>query len=175
MPLAGHGLRPPPLRWRASRPQLKRDPLDGGPTCRGPVALLSIAHIRRFATAIVVGAATGALCLGVGGRLAMHAFALATAPSAGFTVRGSLNVVFAGAIAGAIGGLLLAVIERFLSPRLWLRGVLFGVVCYVIAIPGFRPPQPLVFALFAPAFLAYGVVIAVTWERFVRGRRPTSA
>ena len=29
MPLAGHGLRPAPLRRRASRPQLKRDPLDG--------------------------------------------------------------------------------------------------------------------------------------------------
>src|SRR5207244_7099803 len=27
VPLAGHGLRPPPLRWRAGRPQLKRDPL----------------------------------------------------------------------------------------------------------------------------------------------------
>ena len=105
----------------------------------------------------------------------MHAFALATVRSAGFTVRGSLNVVFAGAIAGAIGGLLLAAVERFLTPRLWLRGVLFGAVCYVVAIPGFRPPQPLVFALFAPAFLAYGVVFAVTWERFVRGRRPTSA
>ena len=26
-PLAGHGLRPTPLRRRASRPQLKRDPL----------------------------------------------------------------------------------------------------------------------------------------------------
>ena len=29
MPLAGHGLRPTPLRRRASRPQLKRDPLGG--------------------------------------------------------------------------------------------------------------------------------------------------
>ena len=28
-PLAGHGLRPTPLRRRASRPQLKRDPLGG--------------------------------------------------------------------------------------------------------------------------------------------------
>src|SRR6266566_2893633 len=27
VPLAGHGLRPTPLRRRASRPQLKRDPL----------------------------------------------------------------------------------------------------------------------------------------------------
>ena len=30
MPLAGHGLRPALLRRRAGRPQLKRDPLDGG-------------------------------------------------------------------------------------------------------------------------------------------------
>ena len=30
MPLAGQGLRPTPLRRRASRPQLKRDPLGGG-------------------------------------------------------------------------------------------------------------------------------------------------
>ena len=29
MPLAGHGLRPTPLRRRVSRPQLKRDPLGG--------------------------------------------------------------------------------------------------------------------------------------------------
>jgi len=122
-------------------------------------------------TALVLGAATGALCLGVGGRLAMHAFALATARSGGFTLRGSLNVVFAGAIAGAIGAVLLAAIERFLTQRLWLRGMLFGVVCYVIATPGFRPPRPLVFALFAPAFLAYGAVLAVAWERFVRSRR----
>jgi len=32
MPLAGHGLRPPALRRRAGRPQLKRDPLGGGST-----------------------------------------------------------------------------------------------------------------------------------------------
>ncbi len=130
--------------------------------------------MNRFTTAVLAGAASGALFLGVGGRLAMHAFALATARSAGFTVRGSLNVVFAGAIAGAIGGLLLAVIARFLPQQRWLRGVLFGVVCYVIATPGFRPPRPLVFVLFAPAFLAYGVVLALAWGRLVGSRRQTS-
>ncbi len=130
--------------------------------------------MNRFTTAVLAGAASGALFLGVGGRLAMHAFALATARSAGFTVRGSLNVVFAGAIAGAIGGLLLAVIARFLPQQRWLRAVLFGVVCYVIATPGFRPPRPLVFVLFAPAFLAYGVVLALAWGRLVGSRRQTS-
>lgn len=113
--------------------------------------------------------------LGGGGRLAMHAFALATTGSGGFTLRGSLNVVFAGAVAGAIGGILLVVVDRFLPQRLWLRGVLFAAVCYLIATPGFRPPRLVVFALFAPAFLAYGVVLEWWWERGVRSRRLTSA
>lgn len=132
-------------------------------------------HLRRFTIALLLGAITGALFLGVGGRLAMHAFALATARSAGFTLGGSLNVVWAGAIAGVIGGLLLVLIERFMPQRLWPRGVLFATICYLISTPGFRPPRPLVFALFAPAFLAYGVIMEVAWERIVRSRRLTSA
>ena len=99
----------------------------------------------------------------------MRVFALATARPGSFTLPGSLNIVFAGAIAGAIGGLLFAVIERFMPRRLWLRGVLFAGICYLLAIPGFRPPQPLVFALFAPAFLGYGVVLALAWERVAGG------
>ena len=125
-------------------------------------------HLRRFAIALSLGAVAGALFLGIGGRLAMHAFALATARAASFTLGGSVRVVLAGAIAGVLGGLLLVVIERFMPQRLWLRGVLFAALCYLIAIPGFRPPQPLVFALFAPAFLAYGVVMELAWERLVR-------
>ena len=113
---------------------------------------------------------SGALFLGVGGRLAMHGFALASAQSAGFTLRGSLNVVFAGAIGGTIGGFVLAAIDRFLPHRRPLRGVAFAALCYLIATPGFRPRQPLVFALFAPAFFAYGVVLMLAWERFVRNR-----
>ena len=132
-------------------------------------------HPRRFAIALLLGAVAGALFLGVGGRLAMHAFALATARSAGFTLGGSLSVVWAGAIAGVIGGLLLVLVERFMPQRLWLRGVLFAAICYLIATPGFRPPRPLVFALFAPVFLAYGVSMELAWERFVRSRRLTGA
>ena len=123
----------------------------------------------------MLGASTGALCLGVGGRLVMHAFALATAGSGRFTLDGSLSVVLAGAIAGAVGGMLLPVIERFLPKRRWLRGTLFAAVCYLIATPGFRPPQLLVFALFAPAFLAYGIAFERWWERIAPSRRLTSA
>jgi len=39
VPLAGHGLRPTPLRRRAGRPQLKRDPLGSKRTMRQLVGL----------------------------------------------------------------------------------------------------------------------------------------
>jgi hypothetical protein len=104
----------------------------------------------------------------------MHVFALATARPRSFTLSGSLNVVFAAAIAGALGGLLFAAIERLLPRRLWLRGVLFAALCYLIATPGFRPPQLLVFLLFLPTFFGCGVVLALAWDRAVRSRGLTS-
>jgi len=51
VPLAGHGLRPSPLRQRAGRPQLKRDPLGGarGPISRGPMAFtFELAHLLAY-------------------------------------------------------------------------------------------------------------------------------
>ncbi len=42
MPLAGHGLRPTTLRRRASRPQLKRDPLGRAVTLMTPIWLLAV-------------------------------------------------------------------------------------------------------------------------------------
>src|SRR6266581_3063487 len=68
---------------------------------------------------------------------------------------------------GAGGGLILFALARWLPKRLWLRGLIFSAVCYVVAIPGFRPPQPLVFALFAPVFLAYGFTVVMLWGRVV--------
>lgn len=126
--------------------------------------------MRRLATGFLLGMICGALFLGVCGRLVMRLFALATNRPEAFTLGGSLNVVIAGAIAGGIGGIVLAAIQRLMPRRLWLRGVLFAVICYLIAIPGFRPPKLLVFALFAPVFLAYGMVLEWAWERF--GRDP---
>lgn len=117
--------------------------------------------IRSAVPAIVAGAAAGAILLGGGGRLAMFLFAVATGRPPVFTLGGALNVVFAGAIVGVVGGLLLALIRRWLPGRPWVRGVSFGVLCYLVAIPGFRPPTPLVFGLFAPLFVAYGM--ATVW------------
>ena len=125
--------------------------------------------IRNGLVAILAGAATGVVLLGAGGRLAMSLFAIASGRPSAFTFGGSMSVVFSGAIAGAVGGLLLALVHRFLRGGFWLRGLAFGVLCYLIAVPGFRPPQPLVFGLFAPLFLAYGVATVWVRERWVAG------
>jgi len=128
--------------------------------------------VRRLGTTLLLGVATGALFLGAGGRLVMRLVALATGRFPTFSVRGTLTVVLSGAVAGAVGGLILFVLARLLPKRPWLRGLTFSAVCYVIALPGLRPPQPLVFALFAAAFLAYGLTLAVLWSRLVE--RPAS-
>lgn len=122
-------------------------------------------------TALLIGTVTGTLFLGVGGRLVMRALALAAGTPPGFSFGGTFSVIVSGAIAGFVGGVLLFVAARFVPVLLRLRGLIFGVLCYVLATPGFRPPQPLVFALFAPTFLAYGMATVMLYERFTRGER----
>ncbi len=91
----------------------------------------------------------------------MRAFALATSRPAAFSVGGTLNVTLAGAITGILGSVLLITLRRLLPARRLLRGLVFAALCYLVASPGFRPPRPLVFALFGALFVAYGVVLVI--------------
>ena len=106
--------------------------------------------------------------LGLGGRLVMRLFAVATGRGGAFSVRGTLTVVFAGAVAGLIGGALFWTVDRWLPRRPLPRGLAFGLLCFAIASPGIRPPQFLTFGLFAPFFVGYGLVIASAWARVAR-------
>ena len=113
-------------------------------------------HLRTLPLALALGTASGALLLGLGGRLAMRLFAVATGRPGAFSLRGTLTVVFAGAVAGLIGGVLFWAVERWLPRHTLLRGLVFGLLCFAIASPGIRPPQLLTFGLFSPFFLGYG-------------------
>lgn len=130
---------------------------------------------QRLAKSAVLGAAAGALFLGVGGRVVMRLFAIATNRSPAFSLSGTINVVVAGAIAGGLGALLLVGVERLLPSRRWLRNLTFGALTFIIAIPGFRPPHLLVFILFGVVFLGYGLMLGAVWDRVVWGRPLTSA
>jgi hypothetical protein len=123
---------------------------------------------RSLFAALLIGTTTGALFLGVGGRLVMRGLALASGRPSGFSFGGTFSVILSGAIAGAIGGILLFLAAQFVPALLRVRGLIFGLLCYVVATPGFRPPQPFVFALFAPIFFGYGVATVRLYERFTR-------
>ena len=125
-------------------------------------------HLRTLPLALALGTASGALLLGLGGRLVMRLFAVATGRPGAFSLRGTLTVVFAGAVAGLIGGVLFWAVERWLPRRTLPRGLAFGLLCFGIASPGIRPPQLRTFGLFAPFFLGYGLVVAYAWARVAR-------
>ena len=125
-------------------------------------------RLRTLPLALALGTACGALMLGLGGRLVMRLFAVATGRGGAFSVRGTLTVVFAGAVAGLIGGALFWTVDRWLPRRPLLRGLAFGLLCFAIASPGIRPPQLLTFGLFAPFFLGYGLLLAYAWVRVAR-------
>ena len=138
-----------------------------------PFATSPGAWLKRLPRWVALGAAVGAPTLGAGGRLAMYGFARLTERPPLVTLRGSATVVFAGAIAGAVGALLYGgVVARWLLPHAPAagRGLLFGALLLILYAPGIRPPWPLTFALFTPAFLAYGLLLGVLWPQWGRGR-----
>ena len=123
----------------------------------------------KIALAAALGALVGLPTLGLGGRLAMFGFARFTARPSFWTVRGTLTVAISGAVAGSIAALIYLAVDRWLLRRVpsSLRGMVFGALVFGVASPGIRPPWPLTFALFAPAFLAYGVIFEMCWRRQV--------
>lgn len=80
---------------------------------------------------LLVGAALGAIVLGIGGRVLMRIIAVALGDAGAFSLGGSLDVVAAGILFGALGGLLLIILDRTRVRRgraLLIAGALFLVI-----------------------------------------------
>jgi hypothetical protein len=73
-------------------------------------------------------------------------------------------VVFEGATTGLIGALIFFALRRWLPRRGLLRGLVYGITAFAVFSPGIRPPQFLTFALFAPLFLGYGLLLSALWK-----------
>jgi hypothetical protein len=118
---------------------------------------------------LVLGAGIGLVVLGVGGRVAMRAIALANNTPPSFTVGGTATVVFLGAVSGAAGGLLYALVHLLLPRRRLVRSALFALALVLLTLRGLRPIQPLALEWFMPLALAYGAIVDVAFT--VRYRR----
>lgn len=122
---------------------------------------------------LLLGAGVGLVVLGVGGRVAMRAIALANSSPPGFSLGGTGTVVFLGAASGVGGGLLYSLLYWIIPrPRL-LRSALFGLALVLLTLRGLRPIQPLALEWFVPLALAYGAIVDVAYT--VRYRRRSHA
>ena len=155
----------------------------------------------RFARAMAVGMLPGALAGliagGVGSRLAMRVMAAtSTAAVQGtetefgaivgeITFRGTLFLLIAGALVGALGGLSYMAIRRLLPWSGWAGGLVFGLLLLgvfgrLIIDPNnfdfdVLDPAALAVAMFAAIFILYGLLLVPILESLepsIRRARP---
>jgi hypothetical protein len=116
---------------------------------------------RRALVTVGYGAALGALILGIGGRIAMRVVATSTTGTSGFSLGGTLTVVFLGAASGAVAGVILSITRALLWRWPAARAIAFWLVLVAITLRGLRPLDPLRVALFVPLVLLLGVLLSV--------------
>lgn len=124
---------------------------------------------------LLLGAGVGLLVLGVGGRVAMRAIAIANGTPPAFSIGGTATVVWLGLVSGLGGGLIYVVLYRFVPrPRL-LRTALFAIAVVLLTLRGLRPVQPHALEWFLPLALGYGAIVDVAFTKWARGRTMASS
>ena len=133
-------------------------------------AFLNPAAQAGLAT-ILWGMGLGVLVLGVGGRVAMRLVAEATTGAGGFSLGGTLTVVFLGLVSGAAGGWILLAARTLL--RRWppAPSLAFWLLLLAITLRGLRPLDNLRLILFLPLVAVFGGLLQ--WRTW-RYRRPVS-
>jgi hypothetical protein len=114
---------------------------------------------RSLPTTLTLGAAVGAVFLGVGGRLAMRIIALLEDRGTTWSFEGSLTVVVMGAVFGTIGGLLLWLGRRVFPRSPFARGALFWVPLTALFLRGLSPLSENKLISFLPFYIGYGLVV----------------
>jgi hypothetical protein len=124
---------------------------------------------RAALATVLWGIGLGAVVLGAGGRVGMRVIAEITTGTSGFSVGGSLTVLFLGAVSGAVGGLILLVVRSLF--RRWppLPTVLYWSLLLLITLRGLRPIDQLRLLVFLPLVAVFG--LALQWRTW-RYRRP---
>lgn len=127
--------------------------------------MLTRAALRPWVRGAALGALLGTLCLGIGGRAAMRGIAAAQGATPGFSLEGTLTVVFLGTLAGLTAGLVYVATRKLLPRRVWWARALFGAILFAITLRGLRPIDPLRLELFLPLFIVFGVALDRLWDR----------
>ena len=124
---------------------------------------------RSFLTALLLGMLIGAVVLGLGGRVNMRIFAILQEQNPGFSLGGSVTIIFLGAVAGMSGGVALWLGRRLFPKAPLARGLLFWGVLLFLTARVLRPIDSQRLLVFGPLALIYGVVLYRLWcRRYVK-------
>ncbi len=113
---------------------------------------------------LIRGTLLGLIILGIGGRLLMRVIAHMEGRVPVFTHQGSITVVFAGTVAGALAGLIYHLLRRFVH-KPWIRTGAFIAICELISWRGVSGLLPLPKAMFMTLALVYLVIIDLLGRR----------
>jgi hypothetical protein len=113
---------------------------------------------------LIRGTILGLIVLGIGGRLLMRVIAHMEGRIPVFSALGSVTVVFAGTVAGALAGLIYYLLRRFVHQP-WLRTASFVAICEVIAWRGVHGLLPRPQLMFMTLALVYLVIIDAMGRR----------
>jgi hypothetical protein len=151
-------------------------------TIPGPRSLLRRA-VRTLLLPMLVGGVCGVLSLGLVGRLAMRVLAILAGVPTGFSRGGTLEVLVAGLVFGAVAALPLAVVIRRRTIGVGLAyGALLFLVLFLFPPPAARSAAALVpgkallvFGLFLPVFVLYGGMLVALMRRMPHARHAGGA
>lgn len=123
-------------------------------------------RVRAALLTLLAGGGLGALILGVGSRVAMRVIAQETTGVTGFSLGGSLTVVFLGAVSGAVAALILLGARALLRRRPPATTLVFWLLLLAITLRGLRPLDELRVVLFLPLVAVFGVLLQWSTWRF---------
>jgi hypothetical protein len=120
---------------------------------------------RDWRDGLLLGAALGAVVLGLCGRVAMRAIAVANEQEPVATVAGTLTVVAVAAANGALGGAFFLA-SRWIARRRRLLGeVVFWGLALGLALQILRPVSRQRLEFFLPLATTFSVALEVWWWR----------
>ncbi len=116
---------------------------------------------------LIRGTLLGLIILGIGGRLLMRIIAHMEGRTPVLTFPGSVTIVFAGTVAGALAGLIYYLLRRFVRNS-WLRTGAFITICELICWRGVHGLLPLPQAMFMALALVYLVIVDLLGRGAIR-------
>ena len=131
-----------------------------------------VSVLLRLVVIVLAGAVLGLLVGGVGGRLAMMLLAVLNPEATGvtsddgfvmgqFTASGTLNLLVAGTILGAIGGVFYALLRDLMIGPRWFQVLSVGGGPAVVVGSMLVHTDGVDFRLLQPAWLAIGLFVAI--------------